>query len=454
MKKRYVLAALAAVTVLAGCGSSSDTSKESTKEAETTESAESSKEASDSETAEAAEEADGEMGIDEEIDPEFSQDIENNEVIEVDDEEDEEDVTLAPITPSDYLVANASDYVTLGDYDGVEVTKYTYEITDDMVQEEIQEELADASEEESTNAPSETDNIVYFNLTSKVEGEEDEGEEEETFVTLGQEEFGAEFDEKLTGVSTGDKLEFTIEYGDDTWQENWAGKKVDFSVEITDVTQTNTPEYDDDYIKNYTDYDTKEEYEASVKEYLEQSYEEQSYYDEMEALLSACLDKTEFTGEYPDELFQACREEALSSYSMFAGEDGDVQDILDMFGITDEEIEEEAMNLVNKRLFISAYAEANNIEVTEEEYTEYVKANADYYGENAADFEEMYTRETIVNALYENKVTEVLLEKAKVTEEAYDFDEMEEYDSGDTLDDMEIVGDTDGMEEAEEDSQE
>ena len=122
-----------------------------------------------------------------------------------------------------------------------------------------------------------------------------------------------------------------------------------------------------------------------------------------------------------------------------------------MFGITDEEIKEEAMNLVNKRLFISAYAEANNIEVTEEEYTEYVKANADYYGENAADFEEMYTRETIVNALYENKVTEVLLEKAKVTEEAYDFDEMEEYDSGDTLDDMEIVGDTDGMEE---DSQE
>ena len=96
----------------------------------------------------------------EELDPEFSQDVENNEVIDADDAE--EEAALDPITPSEYLVQNASDYVTLGDYDGVEVTRYTYEITDDMVQDEIQEELADASDEQSTNAPSEDGNIVYM----------------------------------------------------------------------------------------------------------------------------------------------------------------------------------------------------------------------------------------------------------------------------------------------------
>lgn len=56
-----------------------------------------------------------------------------------------------------------------------------------------------------------------------MEGEE-AAEPEETFITLGQEEFGAEFDQKLTGVSTGDKLDFSITYGDDTWQEDWQGK--------------------------------------------------------------------------------------------------------------------------------------------------------------------------------------------------------------------------------------
>ncbi len=76
------------------------------------------------------------------------------------------------------------------------------------------------------NAPSEDGNIVYMNLTANVEGEE-AAEPEETFITLGQEEFGAEFDQELTGVSTGDtNWIFSITYGDDTWQEDWQGKTV------------------------------------------------------------------------------------------------------------------------------------------------------------------------------------------------------------------------------------
>ena len=425
MKKRYVLAALAAMTVLAGCGDNS--SKQDTTDNTAAEST-----ADDLTVADP--DADGE-----ELDPEFSQDVEENEVIDADAAE--EDTALDPITPSEYLVQNASDYVKLGDYEGVEVTKYTYEITDDMVQDEIQGELEDASEEESTNAPSESGNTVYMNLTATVEGEE-ATDPEETFITLGQEEYGAEFDEKLTGVSTGDTLDFTITYGDDTWQEDWQGKTVDFSVEVTDVTKSETPEYNEEYVKNYTGYDTKEEYEASVKEYLEQSYEEQSAYDEAEELISACLERTEFTGEYPEDLFDSCKEEALSGYSMFMDEDGDINDVLEMFGVTESDIEEEAKSLVNRRLFISAYAQANHVEVTEEEYVDYVNEYADYYGESAADFEKLYTRETIVNALYESKVTDLLLEKAKVTETAYTGDASEDeemYEEGDALDDMEIV---------------
>lgn len=428
MKKRYVLATLAAMTVLAGCGDNS--SKQETSENTASESA-----------TDGGEQVDDSMASDdgEEIDPEFSQDVENNEVIDAEDAE-EADASLDPITPSEFLVQNASDYVTLGDYDGVEVTKYTYEITDDMVQEEIQEELADASEEESTNAPSAEGNVVYMNLTATVEGEE-ASDPDETFITLGQEEFGQEFDQKLTGVSTGDTLDFSITYGDDTWQEDWQGKTVDFSVEVTDVTTSNTPEYNDDYVKDYTGYDTKEEYEASVREYLEQSYTEQSTYDEAEELISACLAKTEFTGEYPEELFDSCKEEALSGYAMFVDEGGDVNEVLDMFGVTEEDIEEEAKNLVNRRLFISAFAQANNIEVTEEEYVDYVTEYADYYGESAKDFETLYTRETLVNALYESKVTDLLLEKANVTETPYTEEDSEEedYEDGETLDDMEIV---------------
>ena len=428
MKKRYLLAAIAAMTMLAGCG---DDSSKDTKE-ETTQEAADNKESEDGDEMEA---------LDEDSSQNAEEDMTNEDGEVIDAEE--EDVQLDPITPSDYLVKNVDDYVKLGDYDGIEVTKDTYEITDDMVQEEIQEELTDAGEEASTDAPSEDGDTVYLNLTSKVEGEDEDSEPEETFVTLGQEEYGADFDKELTGVSTGDTKEFSITFGDDIWEESWIGKKVDFTAEVTDVTRTDIPEYTDDYVKENCGYDSKEEYEAAVKEYLESSYEDQSYYDEIEAMMTECLNRTEFPG-YPDDLFESCKEEAMSSYSMFAGEDGDISDVLDMFGITEDDIKSEAENLVNRRLFISAYAQANDITVTEEEYMDYVKETADYYGENAADFEEMYTRATIVNALYEDKVTAKILESAKVTETPYTGedaeDDLSEDDTVETeLDDMEIV---------------
>ena len=421
MKKRYVLAALAALVVLSGCKDKSSTENTDTQNTQSNE--------------EAASMDEDQLS---ELDPEFSQDLENNEEIDAEDEE-EEETALDPITPSDYLVKNASDYATLGDYSDVEVTKYIYEITDDMVQEEIQEELEGFSEEESTNAPSQAGNLVYINLTSSVDGKT--GDEEETFITLGQEEYGAEFDEKLTGVSTGDELEFSIAYGDDTWQEEWQGKTVEFKVEVTDVTTSNTPEYNDDYVKNYTDFDTKEAYEASVKEYLQQTYEEQSTYEAEEDLLTACVAKTEFTGEYPDELFSSCKEEVLSGYTMFMEDGEDISDVLEMFGVSESDVEEEAKNLVNRRLFIAAYVQANNVEVSEEEYVDYVKEYAAYYGETAADFEALYTRETIVNALYESKVTGLLMEQAKVTEVPYTADTYgdEESDDAENIDDMEMV---------------
>ena len=156
--------------------------------------------------------------------------------------------------------------------------------------------------------------------------------------------------------------------------------------------------------------------------------------------LNGIIGMVNMGNQYADDpqMQQKIREKVMESLKYLVSL---VNDVLDMFGVTEDDIAEEAKNLVNRRLFISAYAEANNIEVTEEEYVNYVNEYADYYGESPADFETLYTRETLVNALYESKVTELLLEKANVTETPYtpeDYEE-EESEEDDTLDDLEIV---------------
>ena len=97
MKKtyRYLMLALAGTAILSGCGK-----KDDDKHADETEASVSTETADVTDT-------------------------------ETETETETESRTLQPITPSDYLVKNASDYVTLGSYDGIEVVQYTYDITDE-----------------------------------------------------------------------------------------------------------------------------------------------------------------------------------------------------------------------------------------------------------------------------------------------------------------------------------
>lgn len=342
------------------------------------------------------------------------------------DTEAETDAALEPITPSDYLVSDADQYITVGKLEGLEATQYTYEITDDMVQERIQSDLDAYSEEQEVDRASQDGDIVLADVTAAVQGDEDSAYTESTYYVIGEEENGPEFDAQLTGVSAGDQKSFTITFGDETIMDEWVGQTVDFDIEVTGVEELITPDFDDEFVNEYTDYSTTEEYEAAVREELGTEYQDISYSDVTEELLQDVLDDSVISG-YPDELYDASKEEVLSFYAAFAGTTEE-DEIYDMFGITAEDIEPDILDTVYRRLLVSAVSASHNIEVTEDEYVSYVGQYASEYGyDSPADFEADYTRETLVWSLYESKVLDYLYQSADITEapyeEAYSEDE-------------------------------
>ena len=391
MKKtyRYLILALAGTAILSGCGKKDDD-----------------KHADETETSVSTEATDA-------TDTETETETET------------ESRTLQPITPSDYLVKNASDYVTLGSYDGIEIVQYTYDITDEMVQEQIDAARQDAATEEEKSDPSATGDIVYVTLKSSVKDVADSEDSEDTYFTIGDADYGEDFDAALTGVSAGDEKTFSIDFDDDFWIDTWAGHTVDFDATVTQVTQLLVPDYDDDFLATYTDYTTKEDYEASIRSALEDEYTQTSYSDAIDELFQAAEAATTFNG-YPQELYDSCKEDVLSAYTVFAGDDDtSIDDILDAFGITDADIDSETLDEVNHRLLISAYCEQNKIEVTEDEYVSFVTDNAAYYGAaDAVELEDMYTRDALVWNLYESKMADQLYKNAKVTETPYTEDDM------------------------------
>ena len=334
------------------------------------------------------------------------------------------EASLAPITPSDYLVSNAADYVRLGSYDNIPLEVTIYEITDDMIQSRIQEELEYSATEVEKKSAAQEDDIVYGTLSYSVKDEDDSDTMDDFFTTIGYEEYGADFDSHLIGLSAGDSTSFSIDYPEDDMMIDWAGKTVDFTLEVTSVCELQIPEYDETFLQEYTDYDSKEEYEDSVRIDLENEYDEISYSDAIDTLIGYALDRTEFTG-YPQELFDSCKEETLEAYRMFVG-DATEEEICEMFGISTEDLDADIVSTVNQQLLVSAYCLANDITVTEEEYISFLEENAPYYGEpDAASFETDYGRESLVWALYNSRFSDALYEKADITEVPYDPDEFE-----------------------------
>ena len=116
--------------------------------------------------------------------------------------------------------------MTLGSYDGIEIVQYTYDITDEMVQEQIDAARQDAATEEEKSDPSTTGDIVYVTLKSSVKDVADSEESEDTYFTIGDADYGEDFDAALTGVSTGDEKTFSIDFDDDFWIDTWAGHTV------------------------------------------------------------------------------------------------------------------------------------------------------------------------------------------------------------------------------------
>ena len=361
-------------------------------------------------------------------------------------DEAETEASLAPITPSDYLVSNAADYVKLGSYENIPLEITTYEITDDMVQSRIQEELEYNAEEIDKKGAAEEDDIIYGTLSYTIQGSDETATEEDFFTTIGYEEYGADFDSHLIGVSAGDSLKFSVDYTEDDMMIDWAGETVDFTLEVASVCELQIPEYNQEYLENYTDYDSKEDYEAFVRADLESEYEDMSYSDAIDSLLGYALDRTEFTG-YPQELFDSCKEETLDAYRAFVG-DATEDEICEMLGITTDDLADDVMSTVNQKLLVSAYCLTNDITLTEDEYVSFLEEYAPYYGEpDAASFEDDYGRDSLVWALYNSKFSDALYEKADITEVPYDPGEFEtEAFEPDELDLSEVEGDSEAEE--------
>lgn len=350
-----------------------------------------------------------------------------------------------------------SKYVDLCDYKGVEASKVTFEITDEEVQSAIDEEMYDyVTYDPITDRAAKEDDYANVTYKTTIDGKENENySAQDEDVVIGEGYLFPEVEEELVGMKTGDNKKIDVEITEDyAYDDADIGKKATVDVTLNEISKEIVPEYNDDFVKENTEYKDKAEYEAAKKKELEESREEEYKSAAVQEIMQYLLDNSKFNG-YPDDLYTECEENYNNDNEYSASMYGmELSEFEEMLGLDEDTKKQDIINNVNSELIMGAIAQKEKISCSKKEVDQFVKDNYATYGyESAEDFLKDYSEEEVGYQLTYQKVADFLYDNAKLTEiseDEYNEQQAQLYDDTEASDE-EIEGSGEG--DAEEDSE-
>lgn len=320
--------------------------------------------------------------------------------------------------------------VTLCDYSNLSAEKNVYEVSETAIDDSVDSLLYDYVEYNEVTRPSVSGDCLTISFTAAKEGEPlfDYTDEEGYDIYLGSEEFGSEFDEKLTGVSTGDHLTFSLTYGEDDYNTDLAGSTVDYDINVLSITEEVLPELTDAFITDTLGYESEDDMRAALKQQLESENEASSTYELRENLLQQVIENSTFE-DYSQELYDsyaAGMEESYASYAEMFGMET-VDEVYELFGMTEEDVEQEILNYVYRTIAVQAISEQEGLALSDEEYQKGLEHYAEEAGMESTDaLIEEYGEDSLYSWILEDKVLDFLEEHATITEVAAPSETYEE----------------------------
>ena len=327
---------------------------------------------------------------------------------------------------------SAEEYVTLGEYNGIELSVEKSEITEEDVKLYIESILAYYPAYENTDKTVvENGDIVNIDYEGLLDGVAfSGGTAQDQILEIGSGSFIDGFEDGLIGANVGDSLALNLTFPD-PYENNpdLAGQAVVFNVTVNAIVQkvemtydTMTDEYVAENLSTVFGYDTAQGLKDGVMEYMNSSNEATAESNARTALITklgeictinelpeGLLD--ERVNEYEEQFAAMCQEQ----YGM------EVADYLETYYQTTEEdfhteTEEYMKENIELELILLAIAEKEGVEADEEGYQEYVAALISNYGfESEEALIEEYGEDYIKDSYLCNKVVDTLLEKAVIT---------------------------------------
>ena len=349
-------------------------------------------------------------------------DAKNTEPTETAQTPDAETTAPAETTPSfNYMEEDLTPYVTLGNYREITVKREAAVLTDqDFADylEDVREYCAEP--QQITDRTAAEGDTVNFDFAGYVDGVQfDGGTAQGQSITLtGNGGFIEGFVPAIIGKTPGESFDIVTTFPEDYGVDSLNGKEATFKCTLNYIEgEMIVPEFDDALAQKISDFQTAEELKvylrAQLQAEIESSAMNQIYYDIWEQVVTNAT-----IHSYPEEKVNEIYNQNVSTYTMYGAMYGmGYEDFLKNQGFTDADVLEEARSMVKEDLIFYSIVKAENITISDEEYTATLPEFAAYY--DYTDPQEMvdaYGETSIRDVMLGHKTQDLLVEWANIVD--------------------------------------
>ncbi|WJB95377.1 trigger factor [Staphylococcus aureus] len=313
--------------------------------------------------------------------------------------------------------------VKLGDYKGLEIEKQETELSDDELQEAIDHSLGHLAEMVvKEDGVVENGDTVNIDFSGSVDGEEFEGGQAEGYdLEIGSGSFIPGFEEQLEGMKVDEEKDVVVTFPEEYHAEELAGKEATFKTKVNEIKFKEVPELTDE-IANELDAEanTVDEYKESLRKRLAEQKATDAENVEKEEAITKATDNT--TIDIPEAMVNTELDRMVSEFAQRIQQQGlDLQTYFQISGQDEsqlrEQMKDDAEQRVKTNLTLTAIAEAEKIEATDEDIDKELEKMSKQFNISVEDIKNTLGNTDIIkNDVRIQKVIDLLRDNAKFVE--------------------------------------
>ena len=307
--------------------------------------------------------------------------------------------------------------VTLGQYKGLEAPKAEVNVTDEDVDNRLNE-MADRNSRlvsvEREIQKGDTADIDFEGFDNGVPF--DGGKGENFDLEIGSGSFVPGFEDQVIGMKAGEEKDLDITFPED-YHKDLAGKKVVFHVKAKEIKCKELPKLDDDFAKDVSEYDTLKELKDSIKREITEQREQSAKYAVENELMEKVAANIEC--DIPDALIDEQCARFLEEFKQRLQSQGIPYDQYCKMTNMDEakfleEGKEPATRQVRMDLAVNAIIKEEKLEATDEEVEKQYNDLAEKYSMDVGELKKYLDAMSVRTQIIRDKAISVVVDSAKI----------------------------------------